>query len=73
MIVIDLYMDGEVAMSLDYDSFEALYRDMGDRLGIDEFDGVDDVVDFLNDQDADVIRDAFYVSITTRDWQFVAA
>lgn len=73
MIVIDLYMDGEVAMSLDYDSFEALYRDMGDRLGIDEFDGVDDVVDFLNDQDAGVIQDVFYVSITARDWQFVAA
>ena len=73
MIVIDLYMDGEVAMTLDYDSFEALYCDMGDRLGIDEFDGVDDVVDFLNDQDSDDIRDAFDVLITTRDWQFVAA
>ena len=72
MIVIDLYMDSEVAMTLDYDSFEALYRDMGDRLGIDEFDGVDDVVDFLNDQDSDDIRDAFDILIPTRDWQFVA-
>ena len=72
MIVIDLYMDSEVAMTLDYDSFEALYRDMGDRLGIDEFDGVDDVVDFLNDQDSDDIRDAFDILIPTRDWHFVA-
>ena len=72
MIQIQLYLDGEHESRMFYSSFDTLVRDMDIKFHVDDFEDVQDVIDFLNDQDADDIRDLFDVSFNTMDWEFVA-
>ena len=73
MIQIQLYLDGEHESRMFYSSFDALVRDMDTKFNVDDFEDVQDVIDFLNDQDADDIQDLFDVSISTMDWEIVAS
>lgn len=73
MIQIQLYLDGEHESRMFYSSFDTLVRDMGTKFHADDFEDVQDVIDFLNDQDADAIQDLFDVSINTMDWEVVAS
>lgn len=73
MIQIQLYLDGEHESRMFYSSFDTLVRDMDTKFHVDDFEDVQDVIDFLNDQDADDIQDLFDVSINTMDWEFVAS
>ena len=73
MIQIQLYLDGEHESRMFYSSFDTLVRDMDTKFHVDDFEDVQDVIDFLNDQDADDIQDLFDVSINTMDWEVVAS
>lgn len=73
MIQIQLYLDGEHESRMFYSSFDTLVRDMDTKFHVDDFEDVQDVIDFLNDQDADDIQDLFDISINTMDWEFVAS
>ena len=73
MIQIQLYLDGEHESRMFYSSFDTLVRDMDTKFHVDDFEDVQDVIDFLNDQDADAIQDLFDVSINTMDWEVVAS
>lgn len=73
MIQIQLYLDGEHESRMFYSSFDTLVRDMDTKFHVDDFEDVQDVIDFLNDQDADAIQDLFDVSIDTMDWEVVAS
>ena len=73
MIQIQLYLDGEHESRMFYSSFDTLVRDMDTKFHVDDFEDVQDVIDFLNDQDADAIQDLFDVSINTMDCEVVAS
>ena len=73
MIQIQLYLDGEHESRMFYTSFDTLVRDMDAKFHVDDFEDVQDVIDFLNDQDADDIQDLFDVPINTMDWEIVAS
>lgn len=73
MIQIQLYLDGAHESRMFYSGFDTLVRDMDTKFHVDDFEDVQDVIDFLNDQDADAIQDLFDVPINTMDWEIVAS
>ena len=70
-IAIDLYLNGEYETTMYYTDFDSLVRDMDIKFHVDDFEDVQDVIDFLNDQDTDAIQYLF--EINSRDWEFKAA
>ena len=72
-IAIELYLDGEHESMMFYSSFDTLVRDMDSKFHVDDFEDVQDVIDFLNDQEADDIQYLFDIPINTMDWEFKAA
>lgn len=70
MIAIDIYLNGEYETTMYYTDFDMLVRDMDIKFHVDDFADVQDVIDFLNDQDTDVIQYLF--EINSRDWEFKA-
>ena len=70
-IAIDLYLNGEYETTMYYTDFDSLVRDMDIKFHVDDFEDVQDVVDFLNDQDTDDVQYLFEFS--SRDWEFKAA
>ena len=71
MLAIDLYLNGEYETTMYYIDFDSLVRDMDIKFHVDDFEDVQDVIDFLNDQDTDAIQYLF--EINSRDWEFKAA
>lgn len=71
MLAIDLYLNGEYETTMYYTDFDSLVRDMDIKFHVDDFEDVQDVIDFLNDQDTDAIQYLF--EINSRDWEFKAA
>ena len=70
MIAIDIYLNGEYETTMYYTDFDMLVRDMDIKFHVDDFEDIQDVIDFLNDQDTDVIQYLF--EIDSRDWEFKA-
>lgn len=71
MLAIDIYLNGEYETTMYYTDFDSLVRDMDIKFHVDDFEDVQDVIDFLNDQDTDAIQYLF--EINSRDWEFKAA
>ena len=71
MLAIDLYLNGEYETTMYYTDFDSLVRDMDIKFHVDDFEDVQDVIDFLNDQDTDDVQYLFEFS--SRDWEFKAA
>lgn len=70
-IAIDLYLNGEYETTMYYTDFDSLVRDMDIKFHVDDFEDIQDVIDFLNDQDTDDVQYLFEFS--SRDWEFKAA
>ena len=70
-IAIDLYLNGEYETTMYYTDFDSLVRDMDIKFHVDDFEDIQDVIDFLNDQDTDDVQYLFEIS--SRDWEFKAA
>ena len=70
MLAIDIYLNGEYETTMYYTDFDSLVRDMDIKFHVDDFEDVQDVIDFLNDQDTDAIQYLF--EINSRDWEFKA-
>ena len=71
-IAVEFYLDGEYETTMYYTDFDSLVRNMDIMFHTDDFDDVQDVIDFLNDQDADDIQHHFDIPINTMDWEFKA-
>lgn len=71
MLAIDIYLNGEYETTMYYTDFDSLVRDMDIKFHVDDFEDVQDVIDFLNDQDTDAIQYLF--EINSRDWEFKAS
>ena len=71
MLAIDIYLNGEYETTMYYTDFDSLVRDMDIKFHVDDFEDVQDVIDFLNDQDTDTIQYLF--EFNSRDWEFKAA
>ena len=69
-LAIDIYLNGEHETTMYYTDFDSLVRDMDIKFHVDDFEDVQDVIDFLNDQDTDAIQYLF--EINSRDWEFKA-
>ena len=72
-LAIDFYLDGEHRTTMYYTDFDSLVRNMGSKFHADDFEDIQDVIDFLNDQDADDIQYFLDVPINTMDWEFRAS
>ena len=70
-IAIDLYLNGEYETTMYYTDFDSLVRDMDIKFHVDDFEDIQDVIDFLNDQDTDDVQYLF--EFNSRDWEFKAA
>ena len=70
MLAIDLYLNGEHETTMYYTDFDSLVRDMDIKFHVDDFEDIQDVIDFLNDQDTDAIQYLF--EFNARDWEFKA-
>ena len=69
-IAVEFYLDGEYETTMYYTDFDSLVRNMDIMFHTDDFEDVQDVIDFLNDHDSDDIQYHFDIPINTMDWEF---